>query len=197
MTLRDRIIAESLKLFTLKGFSSTSMGDILKAAGTSKGGFYNHFASKEDLFFNVLDVARRHWRERNLADLESLARPLDKLATMLRNYRDRYLTDTDSLPGGCPFIMLSVELADQKPHLAAALEKGFSGLRRMIRRLLDEAAARGDIAPGTETTAVADLVFAGMLGASVMYGIDKSTTRLDNAINSLTAYLDRLQLSQP
>jgi len=59
MSLRERIIHESLRLFSLKGFLSTSINDILEAANTSKGGFYNHFASKEELFFEVLDEARR------------------------------------------------------------------------------------------------------------------------------------------
>ena len=53
MNLKEKIIHESLKLFSLKGFLGTSIHDILEAADTSKGGFYNHFASKEDLFFNV------------------------------------------------------------------------------------------------------------------------------------------------
>jgi AcrR family transcriptional regulator len=51
MKLKEKIIHESLKLFSLKGFLGTSIHDILEAADTSKGGFYNHFSSKEDLFF--------------------------------------------------------------------------------------------------------------------------------------------------
>ena len=63
MTLRETIIHESLKLFSLKGYVGTSIHDILTAANTSKGGFYNHFTSKEDLFHAVLDMARKIWRE--------------------------------------------------------------------------------------------------------------------------------------
>ena len=64
--LKEKIIHESLKLFSLKGFLGTSIHDILEAADTSKGGFYNHFSSKEDLFFQVIDEARKIWREKNL-----------------------------------------------------------------------------------------------------------------------------------
>jgi len=60
MSLKETIIHESLRLFSLKGFLSTSINDILEAANTSKGGFYNHFASKEELFFEVLDEARKN-----------------------------------------------------------------------------------------------------------------------------------------
>ena len=47
MSLKNKIIHESLKLFSLKGFESTSLHDILSASTASKGGFYNHFASKD------------------------------------------------------------------------------------------------------------------------------------------------------
>jgi len=49
MDLKERIIAESLKLFSLKGFLSTSIQEIMETAHTSKGGLYNHFKSKEEL----------------------------------------------------------------------------------------------------------------------------------------------------
>ena len=50
MTLKERIIEESLKLFSVNGYMSTSTIDIIQAVGTSKGGFYNYFKSKEQLY---------------------------------------------------------------------------------------------------------------------------------------------------
>ena len=50
LSLKDRIIHEALRQFSSKGFMSTSISDILESVGTSKGGLYNHFKSKEDLF---------------------------------------------------------------------------------------------------------------------------------------------------
>ena len=125
MNLREQILEESLKLFTLKGFLCTSMNDILSACQTSKGGFYNHFPSKEALFDEVVAKARRNWRAKNLVGLEDEPSPVGKVRTMLVNYRDRYLKDTANLPGGCPFVMLAVELADQRPDYARELNRGF------------------------------------------------------------------------
>ena len=50
VSLKDRIIHEALRQFSSKGFMSTSISDILESAGASKGGLYNHFKSKEELF---------------------------------------------------------------------------------------------------------------------------------------------------
>ncbi len=192
MELRQRIILEALRLFSLKGFLSTSIQDILVAANTSKGGFYNHFKSKEELFYAVLDEARRIWREKNLAGLDLIEKPVEKVKKLLENTRDRYLKDSESLPGGCIFVTFSVELDDQLPDLAREVNKGFDSLKSMLTRLLEQGKGSGELKLETDTRAVAEMVFAGLLGATIIYGMDKSASKLDQTINALLDYLHRL-----
>jgi len=193
MNLKETIIHESLKLFSLKGFLSTSIHDIMLAANTSKGGFYNHFSSKEDLFFQVLDEARGIWREKNFSNLDEIVNPLEKIKMLLENYKDRYLKDTDNFPGGCFFITLSVELNDQRPHLAKEIDKGFIGLKNMFRKLLDQANAAGQLITDVNTEIVTEIIFNSMLGASVSYGANKSRASLDKSVRSIINYLDQLK----
>jgi len=191
--LKEGIIHESLKLFSLKGFLSTSIDDVLKATHASKGGFYNHFPSKEALFLEVLDEARRVWRDRCLSGLDEIESPVGKIAKLLENYRDRYLKDTEYLPGGCVFVTFSVELDDQLPHLAKEVDVGFVRLKAMIQRLLDEGKTAGELSSDANTGAITEMLFAGMLGASVIYGVDKSTDSLDKSIGTLIDYLEKLK----
>ncbi len=193
MSLKERIIRESLKLFSLKGFLSTSISDILAAANSSKGGFYNHFASKEDLFFQALSEAQKIWREKALLGLDEIKSPVGKVEKFLENYRDHYLKDTENFPGGCVFVTFSVELADQRPHLSKEVNTGFVGLKAMLKRLLDEAKELGELNNNANTGAITEILFAGMLGASVIYSVDKSTASLDRPINSLIDYLEKLK----
>jgi TetR/AcrR family transcriptional repressor of nem operon len=193
VALKDHIIQESLKLFSLKGFLSTSITDIIQASDTSKGGFYNHFASKEELFHEVLMEAQRIWRERTLAGLNEIPNPIGKIVRILENYRDRYLMDGHQFPGGCIFITFSVELDDQRPHLCQEIHKGFLGLKGMLHQLLVDGRENGELIQDVSASAIADLLFSGMLGASVMYGVDKSAETLDHSINTLIEYLERLK----
>ena len=193
MELKESIIHESLKLFSLKGFASSSIHDIISAAGTSKGGFYNHFSSKEELFHETLIEARKIWRERNLHNLDEARDPIAKIKTLLENYRDRYLIDASNFPGGCIFIILSVELGDQAPHLSREVQKGFIGLKGMINRFLDESLELGLLKNAVDTGTITEIIFNGMLGASISYSADKSIENLHTAINSLIDYLDKLR----
>ena len=193
MNLKEKIIHESLKLFSLKGFTSTSIQDILAAAHTSKGGFYNHFSSKEDLFYQVLDEARLIWRERNLIGLKQAESSLEKVTILLRNYKDRYLKDADNFPGGCVFITLAVELSDQLPRLSKEIEKGFVGLKNLFKRLLDEGKESGELKRNVNTDEITEMIFNCMLGASVVFNSNKSTTGLDKSVNSVVDYLEQLK----
>ena len=193
MSLKEKIIHESLKLFSLNGFLSTSILDIISAAETSKGGFYNHFTSKEDLFYQVLDESRKIWRERNLNGLANEDCAIGKIKHLLKNYRDRYLLDAENFPGGCIFIMFAVELGNSRPHLSREVQKGFVGLRVMINRLLVEGKDSGEFYNGINTDAITEILFNGMLGASVNYSADKSAETLNKSINSLIDYIDKLK----
>ncbi len=192
MSLKDDIILESMKLFSLKGFVNTGINEIIEAVGSSKGGFYNHFASKEDLFFEVLAHAQKMWRERVLYGLNEFNNPLDKVIKIIENYRDRYLKDGENFPGGCIFITFSVELDDQYPQLMQEVNKGFVGLKKMIRGLLDEAKASGKLKQNVDTQKVTEMIFSGMIGSSVLYGVEKSTLTLDQSLNALIDYIDEV-----
>jgi len=193
VALKEKIVLESLKLFSLKGFLSTSVHDIMREAKTSKGGLYNHFKSKDEIFSAVLSEARKVWRDRNLAGLDQIEKPVGKVRKLLENYRDRYLKDTETFPGGCIFVTLSVELDDQNPVFSRELNEGFVRLKGMIRRLLDQGKESGELRAEVNTEALTEMIFSGMLGASVIYGTAKSSEGLDRCMNSLIDYLDGLK----
>lgn len=46
---RKRIVECARRLFNRKGFSDVSVNAIMDAAGLTRGGFYNHFPSKDAL----------------------------------------------------------------------------------------------------------------------------------------------------
>ena len=196
MSLKDRIHHESLKLFSTKGYLNTSISDIMQAADTSKGGFYNHFESKDDLFYEVLAIAQGIWREKVLFGLDEIESPKAKIRRILVNYRDRYLKDDFNFPGGCIFVTFSVELDDQRPDLMKEVAHGFLGLKRMLKNFLEEGKEKGELRTDVNTDRATEMIFSGMIGSSVLFGVEKSNEGLDKSINSLILYLDGLAADQ-
>lgn len=194
MTLKDKLLHEALRQFSTKGYSCTSTSSIIEAVGASKGGLYNHFRNKEELFREALSLARKIWREKNLRGLDELSRPADKIIRLLENYRDHYLADTENLPGGCIFVNLAVELSDEYPHLGQEVHEGFVRLRRMIKRLLDAEMAGATTGKDLDTEEAAEILFTGILGACVVYSADKSQGNLDRSIGALCGYVKKMTI---
>ena len=194
MGIKDSIVYESQKLFSLKGYFNTGINDIIVAAGTSKGGFYSHFINKENLFYDVLAESQRIWRQKVLNGINAIDNPSDRIIQVCQNYKDRYLKDADNFPGGCVFITLSAELNHQRPQLSKELEKGFVGLKGMLNRLLEQGKESGELPKAVNTDTVTEIVFSGMLGASISFGVSKSKKSLDKSINSLIEYLEQLKI---
>ena len=192
MQLKDKIIHEALRQFSAKGYLATSTSDIINAVGTSKGGLYNHFKNKEQLFLEALSQARKIWRERNLYGVEDIERPTGKIVQILKNYKDRYLIDQDAIPGGCIFINLTVELSDQQPRLAAEVSEGLERLKALFRRFLEQEAEAGTLKADIDIDEVVDVLFSGLLGACVMYTADKSEANLARCIGALCSYVGTL-----
>ena len=51
---RQEILDHAARLFRLRGYDATTIDDVMLAAGLTRGAFYAHFGSKDDLFAEVL-----------------------------------------------------------------------------------------------------------------------------------------------
>jgi AcrR family transcriptional regulator len=51
--VRERVLDAGVELFAVQGYDATSVAQIVTRAGVAKGGFYHHFASKDQLLYEV------------------------------------------------------------------------------------------------------------------------------------------------
>jgi AcrR family transcriptional regulator len=66
---RTHLLAAAKRLFVERGFGATSLRDIASEAGYTQGAFYSNFASKEELFVELM-------RERSKTQVTDIARAL-------------------------------------------------------------------------------------------------------------------------
>jgi AcrR family transcriptional regulator len=57
---RERLLAAAAKVFAQDGFGGSSIDRIADEAGFSKGAFYSNFASKDDIFLQLVETAALH-----------------------------------------------------------------------------------------------------------------------------------------
>ena len=60
---RQNIVDQAIRLFRQKGYTATSINDIIQAAGLTKGALYHHFQSKEQLGLEAIAQVKNYFRE--------------------------------------------------------------------------------------------------------------------------------------
>ena len=58
---KNQILDSALKVFVKKGYSKTTMDDIVANSGMSKGAIYHHYDSKKDLFLSLIEYWEQYF----------------------------------------------------------------------------------------------------------------------------------------
>lgn len=129
----ERIVAKASRLFRRDGFDGTSVGDLMRAAGLTHGGFYAHFRDKTALVSEALEAAfdqsERHLFAGALEGLEGEA--------WVEAAAGRYLamSHRDQRAEGCAIPALGAETGRAPPRVRSVFA-------RRVERVVDAIAER-------------------------------------------------------
>src|SRR5258708_20249365 len=73
LRVKAEIFGHAGRLFRLRGYAGTNIDDIMLAAGLTRGAFYAHFKSKEELFAQVIGTGQGLLWKLRARDAEVLA----------------------------------------------------------------------------------------------------------------------------
>ena len=190
-TRRD-IIKKSLQLFCVKGYYNTSINDILAATGLTKGGFYGHFTSKEELWYAVYDEALRIWRDVVFGGIPTASDPLERIQIFIENDIKKKLGN-QVFEGGCFFHSMLVELSGQSAALSSHLLQGFDQLAGLLCAWLKQAARQGLLKENLNLNAIARHIIIALNGAAALHACSRDPAILDQAVKELHFYIQQLK----
>ncbi len=177
---RDRIIDAAGALFRAKGFGGIGVADIMKAADLTHGGFYGHFASKDDL----VAQASRRTMARAAANWTKLveAAPDNPYAALLEHYLSPKHRDD---PGkGCAFAALGNDAA----RSGKIVRKAFAeGLAPLIDILAQAIAGKSKAARRRKAVAAMATLVGALTMARAVEGTPLSDEMLEAAHRELAA----------
>lgn len=125
----------SARLFKEKGFGGVSVADLMGAAGLTHGGFYGHFASKDELAAVACANAFRHSAERWAKRIDNQSDEYAALQSIVEHYLSpRSLQDVGN---GCPGPALGNDVAreDTDKPVRAAYRAGTAELVEILATL--------------------------------------------------------------
>ncbi|WP_299727155.1 TetR/AcrR family transcriptional regulator [uncultured Tateyamaria sp.] len=186
-TTRDMIEEKADDLFYETGFEATSFADIAKAVGISRGNFYHHFKSKDDILDAVID-RRMAKTKAMLTTWEEDAAPRDRIVSFIRLM---IANKAKIMAYGCPVGTLTTELTklDHDAHSRAA---DIFGLFQDW--LAQQFAALGH---GARAQKLALHLLGRSQGVAVMASAFKDEEMLTSEVAALETWLDQLEPLSP
>lgn len=185
---REHIIEQAAALFNRKGFAGASVSDIMSATGLQKGGIYRHFESKEALAAEAFGYAVERLAARFVRALDGKESARDRLVAILGVYAE--MPTDPPVPGGCPILNASVEHDDGNPALRAQVREAMDGLRRLLRHTVRRGVDRGEVRPGVDADATANVITAALQGGVLLGRLYDDPAPMGDVVAHLRAYLE-------
>jgi TetR/AcrR family transcriptional regulator, transcriptional repressor for nem operon len=179
---RTQIIEAAARVFRSSGFAGASVGQIMKEAGLTVGGFYAHFDSKEELFAAALASAFQQSIDDRAAGLDP------KAPDWAAAFAGRYLSEEHraDIANGCPMPALTNEVSRDEGQARETSDSCVEDFVVLLTDRLDHGGAHG-----TDTAlAVTALCVGGMSLARATSNDQLARQLLSACRDAATALLD-------
>ncbi len=178
---RERIVKAAGAEFAANGISEAALARVMAAAGLTHGGFYRHFASKDQL---VLEACSKTVLSL-VASLERLVsrKPHEQALPLLV---DHYVSPAhrDQPRTGCPLAALGSEFARRDKRTRRAAMEGFLQLSRLI-------ASHLETVPSRKRTEQSMAIVSAMVGAVTLARIAPDARLSDAVLVATRDYIIR------
>ncbi|MEU6483951.1 TetR/AcrR family transcriptional regulator [Streptomyces sp. NPDC046887] len=185
---RGTLLRTAVELFTTRGYDETTIDDIARVVDVSQRTFFRHFASKEEVVFEVQRTVEAHFQEA-LRDRPAHEPPLDALRNAVLRAWDT-LSEAISEVMPVELYLRTFQVIESTPTLLAAHLRRCMEMDEKIARLIaDREGLDVDTDPRPR---VAVAAFSGVMritGQLWVRGEDRSMAGMRNITE---AYLDRL-----
>ena len=159
---RDEALASAMKVFWERGYEGTSIDDLVKGTGVGRQSLYDTFGDKRGIYLAALNLYRRtHGKD-------PIVRKAGPLATVEATFRRMARAAVAGDGERCMMIDAATELrAEANDCLQRTLRENLRHNERVVRDLLAEAEAAGEIAKGLDHRAIARTMLNAIYGLRV------------------------------
>ena len=174
---KELIILKSADLFNTKGYKATSLSDITKATGFTKGAIYRHFKNKEDLEQQALhSLSKRMFKEISTS-IKAATNFQDKMEAIFIFF-EGYM-ETPLYQGGCPLLNAAIESDDANPIIKEQALVMLSRLKESMHTLFQNGIKNNQV-KSTITIDYYTTIFIAILEGGIMM------SRLENNKTAIT-----------
>jgi TetR/AcrR family transcriptional repressor of nem operon len=134
---RERILRAAARAIRRHGYEGVGVADVMKEAGLTHGGFYAHFASRDELLAAAVDQAGAESTEA-LSRVVARARPGEELMALVDWYLDDRHVASHVQGLGCAIAAAGTEVPRQQAEVRRAASRRIKDFIGLVERQFPE-----------------------------------------------------------
>ena len=175
------IIEKSSPIFNTKGYAGTSLNDITKATGLTKGSIYGNFDDKDAIAQAVYNYQVTGLSKRFTALTDQHEMAIDKLSAFLSYYRNNWKQTFER--GGCPILNASIEADDNLPFLKKSVQSSITVWVKYIANMIELGKKQNQFKKNIDTMEYANTIVIVIEGGIMMGKIYNDHSLLFTALD--------------
>lgn len=160
------IIETVAPIFNKNGYAATSLSDITKATGLTKGAIYGNFKNKEELAVAAFTMTVKSMLRRITEHQSLSSSPIQKLFLITDFYRNYYNYSQEL--GGCPVLNMGVDAKHQNSALFNYVQYTINKIQNNLALLIDQGKELQEIKPDIDSQLYAKRLYTMIIGAIFM-----------------------------
>lgn len=164
------IVSKAMAIFNTKGYRATSLSDITKATGMTKGAIYGNFANKDAVAVAAFDFAVSKVLEELGAHIRTQSTAPLKLKAIIGYYANYF--NKPPIEGGCPIINTAVEADDTHPLLRMKVVSTITMIKDSLKKIIHRGIQEGQIRKEIDVDLYANMLYATIEGAILMARVE-------------------------
>ncbi|MBY0598072.1 TetR/AcrR family transcriptional regulator [Bacillus bingmayongensis] len=184
----NKLMQSGIELFSKQGYSSTSVDQIVKHAGYSKGAFYSHFSNKEEFLLKLIKEGIDFYFE----DLKEALNEKDRdLLNKFKKHSMRLLNEAYE-KGSSPMLLQGCMISNELPQIKEILTLQMEEWRMFTTHFIQEMKNEGIVGSSLDARTLATAGMALFNGFNLQHFVDNRIQIQD----MLSVFVELLQIQE-
>jgi AcrR family transcriptional regulator len=190
---RQFILEKTAPLFNTKGFDGTTLSDLERVTGLTKGSLYGNFEGKEDLASQAFRHSMQKVKAKVRHEMEVHTSFKDRLLALL-NFYSKYVFNPP-IQGGCPLLNSAVEADDYRTSMRRVVVEELHSTVRSIESLIRSGMRAGEFKKNIKPHEIAYTLFCLVEGGLMFSRAERSDEAMKIVVKHCKTIVNQISIA--
>lgn len=182
--ITDYILEKTAPVFNRQGYIGSSLADLTKATGLTKGAVYSNFRNKEELALKAFQLNVKKYVLPLYAQINKSVGSIEKIYAIIIFFRNYY--DSVATIGGCPILNVGIDAKYVNAKLFEASRKISKQMVLGLIQLIEQGIEKKELNPNIDAEKIAKTILVIIEGGNFLSNLHEDKEYMNIALDNIS-----------